>query len=65
MAAVFRNDPYQSFGGGNQLCLGAWLVRAEGAGSHPRIATLLAEQTFAYHPVPSFRSLKKLWVSRG
>jgi cytochrome P450 len=51
-------------------CLGAWLARAEAQeaiiGLLRRLPKLsLTEQTFEYHPVPSFRSLKKLWVSRG
>jgi cytochrome P450 len=61
---------HQSFGGNRHLCLGAWLARVEAQeailGLLRRFPSLsLTEQTFEYHSVPSFRSLRKLWVSRG
>jgi cytochrome P450 len=68
---IHRKDiRHQSFGGGKHLCLGAWLARVEaqeailGLLRHfPKLS--LQEQTFEYRPVPSFRGLKQLWVSRG
>ncbi len=61
---------HQSFGGGKHLCLGAWLARVEAQeailGLLRRFPQLsLLEQTFEYRPVPSFRGLEQLWVSRG
>jgi cytochrome P450 len=60
---------HQSFGGGKHLCLGAHLARIEAQeairGLIQRFPNLsLVEQEFDYRPVPSFRGLKELWVSR-
>jgi cytochrome P450 len=60
---------HQSFGGNKHLCLGAHLARVE---TQEAILALtrrfpnlsLVEQEFDYRPVPSFRALKQLWVSR-
>jgi cytochrome P450 len=60
---------HQSFGGSKHLCLGAHLARVE---TQEAILALiqrfpslsLAEQKFDYRPVPSFRALKQLWVTR-
>ena len=60
---------HQSFGGNKHLCLGAHLARVE---TQEAILALtrrfpnlsLVEQEFDYRPVPGFRALKQLWVSR-
>jgi cytochrome P450 len=60
---------HQSFGGNKHLCLGANLARAE---TQEAILALiqrfpnlsLVEQEFNYRPVPGFRALMRLWVSR-
>jgi cytochrome P450 len=60
---------HQSFGGNKHLCLGAHLARVE---TQEAILALiqrfpnlsLLEQEFDYRPVPSFRALKQLWLSR-
>jgi cytochrome P450 len=60
---------HQSFGGNKHLCLGAHLARVE---TQEAILALiqrfpnlsLVEQEFNYRPVPSFRALTQLWVSR-
>jgi cytochrome P450 len=60
---------HQSFGGNKHLCLGAHLARVE---TQEAILALmqrfpnlsLVEQEFNYRPVPSFRALLQLWVSR-
>jgi cytochrome P450 len=67
---IRRKDiKHQSFGGGKHLCLGNSLARAEAQeailGLIHRFPNLsLLEQKFEYRPVPSFRALKELWVSR-
>jgi cytochrome P450 len=60
---------HQSFGGNKHLCLGANLARVETREAilaliqqFPKLALL--EQEFDYRPVPSFRALTQLWVSR-
>jgi cytochrome P450 len=60
---------HQSFGGNKHLCLGAHLARIEAQeavlGLLQRFPKLsLVEQEFDYRPVPSFRALKQLWLSR-
>ena len=67
---VRRKDiQHQSFGGGRHLCLGAHLARIEAQeailGLIQRFPNLsLEEQEFEYRPVPSFRGLQELWLSR-
>ena len=60
---------HQSFGGGKHLCLGAHLARVEAQeavlGIVQRFPKLtLVDQAFEYRPVPGFRALEQLWVSR-
>ncbi|MDG2332659.1 MAG: cytochrome P450 [Myxococcota bacterium] len=63
-----REDTHhQSFGGGSHLCLGAHLARLEAQETFsalferfPEIHAI--EGRHEYAPVPSFRSLKELWV---
>jgi cytochrome P450 len=60
---------HQSFGGNKHLCLGAHLARVEAQeailGLIQRFPNLsLVEQEFNFRPVPSFRALTQLWVSR-
>jgi hypothetical protein len=65
---IEREDTHhQSFGGGRHLCMGAHLARLEAQETFfalfdrfPEIHAL--EGRYEYAPVPSFRSLKSLWV---
>lgn len=64
-----RDIRHQSFGGSKHLCLGAHLARIEAQeailGLIQRFPNLsLVKQDFEYRPVPSFRGLKELWLSR-